>query len=262
MRPQAARLLVYLLDHAGEVIARERLFTVVWGEEAVVDFESGLAALMRDLRQAVRSVGGPDNLIETVPRRGYRLAADVRIDGETPRRGWRLAAILAALLPVLLATGYGLWRTLDDAAPERSAEYRLAILPFTSYEQSDDLPEHVGLMLADTLLAELLKRPAEGLELLGRTSLRPYVGRADVVSAVAADLGVELLIEGTVTSPAGQGWQAEMRLLAVPPGRVAFSTAVSGEAGTPMDVRAVSGAMAESLIGAWPGLRDRLDREG
>lgn len=262
MRPQAARLLTHLLDHAGEVIVRERLFTAVWGEEAVVDFESGLAALMRELRQAVRSVGGPDDLIETVPRRGYRLSAKVRTVGQRSRRGWRLAAILVALLPVLLGAGYAVWLALDDAGPERAAGYRLAILPFASYEPGADVPEHVGLMLADTLLAELLKRPAEGLELLGRTSLRPYLGREDVVSAVAGDLGVELLIEGTVTSHAGQGWQAQLRLLAVPPGRVAFSTAVSGEAGTPLDVRAVSAAMADDLVEAWPALRDRLGDKG
>ncbi len=261
MRPQVARLLTHLLDHAGEVIARERLFVAVWGEEAVVDFESGLAALMRELRQAVRSVGGPDDLIETVPRRGYRLAAKADSGGQRSRRGWRLAAIVAALLPVLLVGGYALWRALDDGLPERAASHRLAILPFASFDPGADVPEHVGLMLADTLLAELLKRPVEGLELLGRTSLRPYLGREDVISAVAADLGVELLIEGTVTSPAGQGWQAELRLLAVPPGRVAFSTTVSGDAGTPLDVRAVTAAMADDLVEAWPTLRERLADE-
>ncbi|RFF31191.1 winged helix-turn-helix domain-containing protein [Wenzhouxiangella sediminis] len=262
LRPQVARLLENLLAHAGEVIPRERLYTAVWGEEAVVDFESGLAALMRELRQSVRAVEGPDDLVETVPRRGYRLDAEVRVDGGSRGGRRRAAMLLAVLVPVLLGAGYGLWLALDGTAPEPPGESSLAILPFENYERSAELPEHVGLLMADTLLAELLARPVEGLELLGRTSLRPYLGREDVVSALAGDLGVELLIEGAVTGRAEQGWQAEMRLLAVPPGRVVWSSTVTGEPGRPLDVRAVAGSMAEDLVEAWPSLRARLAREG
>jgi DNA-binding winged helix-turn-helix (wHTH) protein/TolB-like protein len=262
LRPQVARLLENLLAHAGEVIPRERLHTAVWGEEAVVDFESGLAALMRELRQSVRAVEGPDDLVETVPRRGYRLDAAVRVDGGSRSGRWRVAVLLSLLLPVLLGAGYGVWLALEGLAPEPPGEYSLAILPFENYERSAELPDHVGLLMADTLLAELLARPVEGLELLGRTSLRPYLGREDVVSALAGDLGVELLVEGSVTGRADQGWQAEMRLLAVPPGRVVWSSTVTGEPGRPLDVRAVAGTMAEDLVEAWPSLRERLGREG
>lgn len=254
LRPQAARLLRQLLDHAGEVVPREQLHDAVWGEDAVVDFEAGLAALMRELRQAIRSAGGPDGLIETVPRRGYRIdAAPIRASRRGP--GWLVGVILAALLPLFIAVGYGVWLAAqEDAPPERAGDYSLAILPFETYGESADLPEHVGLLMADTLLAELLTRPVAGLELIGRTSLRPYVDREDVVSSVAADLGVELLIEGAVTGNAEEGWRAELRLLSVPPGRILWSTTVRGEPGTPLEVRAVADAMAADLVEAWPNM--------
>lgn len=260
LRPQAARLLQYLLDHAGEVVPRERLFEVIWGDETVVDFESGLAALLRELRQAIRSVDGPQNLIETVPRRGYRFNAEVdrNASGERQVRRWRLAMLLAALLPVLVGTGYGVWLARNSSGVEQPAVFSLAILPFEDYEKPAGLPDHVGLLIADTLLAELLTRPAEGLQMLGRTSLRPYLDRDDVVSAVAGDLGVDLLIEGSVTGPEGGEWRAELRLLDVPPGRVIWSTTAEGGADEPPEVREVAAAMAEELVRAWPGIRRQL----
>lgn len=261
LRPQAARLLRYLLEHPGEVIPREQLYSVVWGDQTVVDFESGLAALLRELRQTIRDVDGPGDIIETVPRRGYRLNAEVWQASGNRRRAWRLAMILTVLLPVLVGTGYGLWLTRDASAPEHSIDLGLAILPFEDYENTSDLPEHVGLLMADTLLAELLSRPAEGLQMLGRTSLRPYVGRDDVVSAVGEGLGVELLIEGSVVGRSERGWRVELRLLAVPSGRVVWSTNAEGETGASLDVRAVAATMASDLVRAWPEIRRRV-RDG
>ncbi|WP_181918367.1 MULTISPECIES: winged helix-turn-helix domain-containing protein [unclassified Wenzhouxiangella] len=263
LRPQAARLLQHLLDNAGEVVPRERLFEVIWGDETVVDFESGLAALLRELRQAIRSVAGPGDLIETVPRRGYRLNAEIdqHAGGRQNARRWRLAMLLAALLPVLVGTGYGVWLARDSSDVHQPAVFSLAILPFDDYEKPADLPDHVGLLIADTLLAELLTRPTKGLQMLGRTSLRPYLDRNDVVSAVADDLGVDLLIEGSVSGREGGEWRAELRLLDVPPGRVIWSTTAGSGADEKPEVRAVAAAMADELAKAWPEIRRQLSSD-
>lgn len=258
LRPQAARLLGYLLDHAGEVVPRERLIEAIWGEDAVVDFESGLAALLRELRQAIRSVDGPGDAVETVPRRGYRLNADVREGGAEGMHRWHPAIIFAALLPVLVVAGYGVWMARDGGSAAEPPELGLAILPFEDFERHASLPEHVGLLLADTLLAELLVRPVEGLQLLGRTSLRPYVDRQDVVSAVAEDLGVELLIEGAVVGRSDGGWRIEVRLLALPSGRVVWSDGEQAGAEKTLDVHAVAAAVAEALVRDWQEIRGRL----
>lgn len=255
LRPKTARLLECLHDHAGEVVARETVIESVWGSESVVDFEAGLAALMRDLRQALSAVGGSPEQVETVPRRGYRLNVPAVRAG-----GWRLALVVAGLSAVLAGAGLGAWLALGGPGAEQPpGDHSLAILPFEVYEEVAGLPEHAGLLLADTLLAELLRRPVEGLELIGRTSLRPYVDRHDVVSAVAEDLGVGLLIEGAVLPHGREGWRVELRLLSVPPGRVVWSTTVSGEADEGLDVAPSARALAQELVAAWPELRQRLE---
>jgi len=64
------RLLHHLLEHAGEVVSRERLLAEVWGYH----FDPGsnvVEVCVRRLRQKL----GPDAPIETVRHAGYRLAA-------------------------------------------------------------------------------------------------------------------------------------------------------------------------------------------
>lgn len=262
LRPQASRLLQYLLEHAGEVVARERLYEAVWGGEAVVDFESGLAALMRELRQSIREVGGPADAIETVPRRGYRI--DARFCEKEPagqRRGPWLPVLVAVLVVVTVVAAWGVWSSIVEPQPSESARADapgLAIIPFTVYDSTEDLPEHVDFLLADTLLAELLARPFEGLDLLGRASLRPYVERSDIVSAVAENLGVELMIEGTVMAEPASPWRVELRLLETSSGRVAWSTTISGRETASFSVRDIAAQLADRLSDAWPQLREGL----
>jgi len=258
LRPQAGRVLECLLDSAGEVVSRDRLIQAVWGEQAVVDFDAGLAALMRELRGAIRSVGGPDDLIETVPRRGYRLREDAEParcrhrTGSRPTRHLLIAAAVVVLLAVATATW---WLVEVSAPPERTpaAACSLAILPFEIYDPVPGLPEHAELLLADRLLAALLREPVERMSLIGRTSLRPYVDRSDVASAVAEDLDVDMLIEGSVQAAAG-GWRVQARLLLVPPGRVIWSQEVAVESGREVQLGAVARPLAESLSRAWPGI--------
>jgi DNA-binding response OmpR family regulator len=64
------RLLRHLVEHAGDVISRERLLADVWG----YSFDPGsnvVDVCVRRLRKKL----GPDAPIETVRHAGYRLAA-------------------------------------------------------------------------------------------------------------------------------------------------------------------------------------------
>lgn len=262
LRPKTARLLECLLDKAGDVVARETIIESVWGSESVVDFDAGLAALLRELRQALRSVGETAEVIETVPRRGYRLKAVYAAAAASRSRRGAWFLILAALAVVALGSGLGVWLALQGQESDEvplDGPPSLAILPFQVFDEGDRLPQHLDLLLADTVLAELLSRPAEGLALIGRTSLRPYLGRDDVAVAAANDLGVDLLIEGSVLGREQSGWRVEMRLLAVPPGQVVWSTTVGGDAGERLEVLPIARTLAGELVAAWPQLRERLE---
>jgi eukaryotic-like serine/threonine-protein kinase len=85
LQEQPFRLLVVLLENAGEVVAREELRARIWPEDTFVDFEGSLRVAVRKLRDALGDDADSPRFIETIPKRGYRfLSPAVRIDGAIP----------------------------------------------------------------------------------------------------------------------------------------------------------------------------------
>jgi DNA-binding response OmpR family regulator len=64
------RLLHHLLEHAGQVVSRERLLSEVWGYH----FDPGSNVVDVCVRRVRRKLG-PSAPIETVRHAGYRIAA-------------------------------------------------------------------------------------------------------------------------------------------------------------------------------------------
>src|SRR4051812_796172 len=64
-------LLRYLLSHSGEVVKKEELLEAVWPGVTVVD--ASLATAVSKLRKVL----GEQEIIQTVPRVGYRIAVAV-----------------------------------------------------------------------------------------------------------------------------------------------------------------------------------------
>ncbi len=73
------RVLEALLQHPGEVVAREELIRKLWPEGTFVDFEAGLNTATNRLRAALGDSGVTPRYIETLPRLGYRFICPVAI---------------------------------------------------------------------------------------------------------------------------------------------------------------------------------------
>jgi Tol biopolymer transport system component/DNA-binding winged helix-turn-helix (wHTH) protein len=86
MREQSFRILVYLLEHAGEIVTREELRRVLWPSDTFVDFDHSLNTAIMKLRDALCDSTDAPLYIETIPKRGYRFIAPVSQVAEV-RRG-------------------------------------------------------------------------------------------------------------------------------------------------------------------------------
>lgn len=69
--PKAIELLAALMEKPGEVVTKNELLERVWGETFVE--ESVLSNNIYLLRKTLTELGAEKNLIQTVPRRGYRF---------------------------------------------------------------------------------------------------------------------------------------------------------------------------------------------
>jgi class 3 adenylate cyclase len=75
LRPKTYDLLVYLVEHAGELVSKDDLLAALWPDVAVA--ESVLTARMSELRKALGETARAPQYIATEHRRGYRFIAPV-----------------------------------------------------------------------------------------------------------------------------------------------------------------------------------------
>jgi eukaryotic-like serine/threonine-protein kinase len=116
LQDQPFKILVRLLEHRGELVTREALRQELWSGDTFVDFEHGLNAAIKRLRDALSDSADTPRFVETLPRRGYRFIASVedaaplasananaaRARGTRRTYQWALAAsTLVALLVVV-----------------------------------------------------------------------------------------------------------------------------------------------------------------
>jgi DNA-binding winged helix-turn-helix (wHTH) protein len=82
LKPQPFKLLLLLVNRAGEVVTREEIREELWGSDTFVDFEQGVNSAIKQVREALGEDADRSLYVETVPKRGYRFTAPV--EGRNP----------------------------------------------------------------------------------------------------------------------------------------------------------------------------------
>jgi Tol biopolymer transport system component/DNA-binding winged helix-turn-helix (wHTH) protein len=120
IREQPFRVLVYLLEHQGELVSREDLRRVLWPADTFVDFDHSLNTAMMKLRDALGDNVDAPVYIETVPKRGYRFVAPVSRPGGGP-----VEAIPQAAKTDPVAAGEGFAPSGIEAIPPAKSRTRV-----------------------------------------------------------------------------------------------------------------------------------------
>src|SRR4029077_536851 len=101
LQDQPFQILKLLLQHPGQLVTREELRAQLWTDSTFVDFDAGLNAAMRRLRDALNDSADEPRYIETLPRHGYRFIAGTEIATESVHKVPRDELVLAPALPNL-----------------------------------------------------------------------------------------------------------------------------------------------------------------
>lgn len=83
VEPQVFSLLVHLIDNREHVVTKDELIDAVWNGRIVS--EATLSSRLNAARRAVGDTGKEQAVIRTVPRRGFRFVAEVRVAGAMDR---------------------------------------------------------------------------------------------------------------------------------------------------------------------------------
>jgi DNA-binding winged helix-turn-helix (wHTH) protein/tetratricopeptide (TPR) repeat protein len=125
LEPKAMDLLVALAGRAGDVVTQSELREQVWAGTAVA--ENAVFRLVSELRQHLEDSPRAPRYIQTIPKRGYRLVAEV----SEVRGPWRRRAAAAAMVAAGLLGAALWWRTGTSGsdpvqvAPTRPESYAI-----------------------------------------------------------------------------------------------------------------------------------------
>ena len=189
--PRAIDVLCVLTESPGEVITKDTLFNAVWQGSFVE--ESNLTHQVYELRKIFKAHGSPSDLIQTVPRRGYRFTGDIQEAFEggeefvvertvvskaliaevggaatttsplalppSPSFARRHAAVMfGTLILVLVGVGLAIWQYRLSSQTVRLGDVRsIAVLPITSLGSERD--ESLEMRLTDSLITKLAAIP-------------------------------------------------------------------------------------------------------
>ena len=229
---QPFQVLAVLLSRPGQLVTRDELRKELWPDETFVDFEQGINAAVKRLRAALEDSAEEPNLIETLPRRGYRFIGHIEdgrqpvpssaevsgtdvqhnrpVTGEShPTRSegnrqraiqWRrlLVALgsLALLVIIAIAFNAGGWRDRLLVRPSAAEITSIAVLPLENLT-GDPQQEYLVDGITEELITELGKISA--LRVISRTSAMAFKGSKRPLPEIARQLGVDAVLEGAVT---------------------------------------------------------------
>ena len=208
---QSFQILRRLLERPGEVVTREELRQRLWTSDTFVDFDVGVNSAIRKLREALDDSAENPRFVETFPRRGYRFIAPVQsatseqipepvavatTTGARARPRWIAGGLVLAVTIATLVLLYerGWWervRAGSATAPIRS----LAVLPFENLT-GDPAQDYFVDGITGTLTTDLAQ--IDGLRVISRTSARQYKQSPKRLPAIADELKVDAVLEGSV----------------------------------------------------------------
>ena len=211
LTPKVFDILVTLVEHGGQVVAKDDLMKRVWPNTFVE--EGNLTQNISLLRKALGESPGGVQFIETVPRRGYRFVADTNQSwGEKPAPVPEPAPVVSipnttsqpvaakrtplyALVAGVVVLGIvGLvYLTGRGKAGEPTAIQSIAVLPFV-HESSDPDAEYINDKIAESLINSLSKLPQ--LRVVPRSVVANYKGREIDPRKVGQELNVRAVVTG------------------------------------------------------------------
>jgi TolB-like protein/DNA-binding winged helix-turn-helix (wHTH) protein/Tfp pilus assembly protein PilF len=213
LEAKVMQVLVYLAQNAGRVVSRTELEQQVWPGRVVT--EDSVTAAIAKLRRALADDAHAPRVIETIPKSGYRLIADVAPvsgngDGSIPvpasalsrkRLGRRSAALWAAALLTTLLLAAGTWRLLqpNQVSPARSGPLSdrpaVAVLPFANLGAAPEQDYFANGITAD-LITDLSKLQA--LLVIAPGSVFAYDSGQAAARQIARDMQLDYVVVGSV----------------------------------------------------------------
>jgi eukaryotic-like serine/threonine-protein kinase len=151
LEPTPMEILLFLIEHRGELITRDQIVEKIWGQGVFLDTDNSINGAIRKIRQALRDNPEQPRFIQTITGKGYLFLAPV-IEPEVPQvnesQERDLDSVGAAMpLEREVGTGSGKHRKVAVAAGVGVLAALLA--GYTYFHRNQNLTDKDTIVLAD-----------------------------------------------------------------------------------------------------------------
>jgi adenylate cyclase len=164
VEPKVIEVLAYMADYPGEVLSKEQIIQAVWPDTFVSD--EVLRYSITELRKAFGDDAKNPQIIQTIPRRGYRLIAEV-----------------------------------SKKASATESRGSIAVLAFADISSTKD-QEYFCDGISEEIISNLSR--IRGLRIASRTSSFAFKGKSEDIRTIGRKLGVATVLEGSVRKAEGR----------------------------------------------------------
>jgi TolB-like protein/DNA-binding winged helix-turn-helix (wHTH) protein len=274
---QPFQLLAVLLERPGELVTRQELQERLWPDQSYGDFSDGLNTAVNKLRAALDDKAANPRFIETIPRRGYRLIADVKSPdsrppvppaqrepsegvssgaeqgtfpaGMRPQAGLQHpkfralagAGATAALALVVLGLFLHFSKGTAKAGLLRTS---LAVLPFQNLT-GDPADDYLSSGITQEMITRFAHDYGRDLRVIARDSAVSFRGGKKTLPQIAAELKVQYVLQGSLQAEKNH-LRVSAQLIRASDGASLWADSYDGDASQILDFE---DNMAQSVAG-------------
>jgi TolB-like protein/DNA-binding winged helix-turn-helix (wHTH) protein/Flp pilus assembly protein TadD len=215
LRPREMDLLIYLAEQHGRIVSADDIMSDVWSGVEVTN--DSLYFSISQLRKRLDEPGVEQSMIETMPKRGYRLTVaaaqlpDLDVAEATSSKDFDQRAretdpirqlsgrhaLYGVLGAILIVAAVGWFRSEPPPAElgSTNSSNSIAVMPLIDLSPDTDYT-----YFSDGITDEILNRLArvQGLLVAARTSSFAFKSSASSVAEIGDALGVGTILEGSV----------------------------------------------------------------
>jgi TolB-like protein/DNA-binding winged helix-turn-helix (wHTH) protein/Tfp pilus assembly protein PilF len=213
-------LLLLLVSRHGDLVSREEIIGKLWGNETFIDSNTAINVAVRKIRQVLDDKIENPRYILTVPAKGYRFVGSLSAEpvignssnpvslapaptgtpeaepspARTAPRAHRFWWIWISAILLLGAATVAVVRSRHHRP---ATKQMFVILPFENLT-GDPAQEYIADGMTEEMISRMGGLDPEHIGVIARTSAMNYKGTHKSASAIARELGVSYLLEGSI----------------------------------------------------------------
>ena len=148
LEPTPMELLLFLVEHRGELVTREQIVERIWGKDVFLDTDNSINGAVRKIRLILKDDPDQPKFVETVSGKGYRFIATIsQAEKQEPQD--RTSDVPRVATPVQLSAGADRGKYLLAIAATAIALSLVATLAYVYLHRKPKLTDKDTIVVAD-----------------------------------------------------------------------------------------------------------------